>query len=98
MIISWRLHSITMLSRREPEAPCTQVYSEKEWTIIWMMKKKERSPKEVPNTREITRMLASMRGFLGRKGDGEPGVKTVWEGYTKLLNYIEAAETLGLLG
>ena len=28
--------------------------------------------------------------------DGEPGVKTIWEGYDKLLHYIEAADTLGL--
>jgi len=42
--------------------------------------------------REITRMLAGLGGFLGRKGDGEPGVKTVWKGYRKLLNYIEASE------
>lgn len=98
MIISWRLHSITKHSRKEPDAPCTQVYSGKEWTMIWIMKKKEKPPKVIPSIREITRMLASMGGFLGRKGDGEPGVKTIWEGYTKLLNYIEAAETLDLLG
>jgi len=44
--------------------------------------------------REITQMLAGLGGFLGRKGDGEPGVKTVWEGYRKLLNYIEASELI----
>ncbi|MCA2508111.1 MAG: hypothetical protein IM579_21670, partial [Microcystis sp. M62BS1] len=24
--------------------------------------------------------IASLGGFLGRKGDGEPGVKTIWLG------------------
>lgn len=96
MIISWRLHSITMLARRGPERPCTDAFSDKEWTILWRMRKKTVPPKMIPCLREMTRMLAGMGGFLGRKGDGEPGVKTIWEGYNKLLHYIEAADTLGL--
>jgi len=96
MIISWRLHSITMLARRDPDRPCTDAFSEREWTILWRMRKKTTPPKEIPCLREVTRMLAGMGGFLGRKGDGEPGVKTIWEGYDKLLHYIEAADTLGL--
>ncbi|MFA0812980.1 IS4 family transposase [Microbulbifer epialgicus] len=44
--------------------------------------------------RDITRMLAGLGGFLGCSGDGGPGVKTDWQGYTKLLHYMEAAEAL----
>ncbi len=29
---------------------------------------------------EAMRMIATMGGFLGRKSDGEPGVKTLWLG------------------
>ena len=83
MIISWRLHSVTMLSRRYPDKPCTYVFSEQEWTIIWRMRKKTSPPKKVPSLLDMTRMLAGLGGFLGRKGDGEPGVKTIWEGYDK---------------
>jgi hypothetical protein len=28
----------------------------------------------------MVRLIASFGGFLGRKGDGEPGVKTIWTG------------------
>ena len=28
--------------------------------------------------------MASLGGFLGRKGDGEPGVKTIWLGLRRL--------------
>jgi len=96
MIISWRLHSITMLARREPDRPCSDAFSEREWTILWRMRKKAPLPERTPCLRDIIRMLAGMGGFLGRLGDGEPGVKTIWEGYDKLLHYIEAADTLGL--
>ncbi len=29
-------------------------------------------------------MIAKLGGFLGRKGDGEPGVKTIWRGLQRL--------------
>ena len=92
MIIGWRLHSITMMARKEPDRPCSDLFTKQEWTLIWIMKEKTKPPETAPGMREITRMLAGLGGFLGRKGDGEPGVKTVWEGYRKLLNYIEASE------
>lgn len=96
MIISWRLHSITMLARRIPERPCTDAFSDREWTILWRMRTKTLPPKVVPSLKEATHMLAGLGGFLGRKGDGEPGVKTIWQGYDKLLHYIEAADAFGV--
>lgn len=96
MIISWRLHTLTMLTRHEPERPCTDGFSDREWKVLWRVRKKAEPPKEVPPLREITRMLAGLGGFLGRKSDGEPGVKTIWQGYSKLLRYIEAADVFGV--
>jgi hypothetical protein len=29
-------------------------------------------------------MIASLGGFLGRKGDGEPGTTTMWRGLQRL--------------
>ncbi|PCJ98980.1 MAG: hypothetical protein COA42_24355 [Alteromonadaceae bacterium] len=92
MIIAWRLQSVTMIARREPDLPCTEVFSEKEWRTIWIMKKKEAPPNDTPTLREVTRMLAQIGGFLARKGDGDPGVKTIWQGYDKLLHYIDAID------
>ena len=34
--------------------------------------------------REFVRGVAGLGGFLGRKGDGEPGVRTLWRGYQRL--------------
>ncbi|WP_444907450.1 IS4 family transposase [Microbulbifer sp. SSSA008] len=47
--------------------------------------------------RDINRMQVETGGFLGRRSGGEPGIKTVWQGHTKLLYYLEAAETLNRL-
>jgi hypothetical protein len=34
--------------------------------------------------REFVRAVARLGGFLGRKGDGEPGMRTLWRGYQRL--------------
>ena len=34
--------------------------------------------------REFVRGVAGLGGFLGRTGDGEPGVRTLWRGYQRL--------------
>ncbi len=91
MIISWRLHCLTMGSRRLPEAPCSDVFSEKEWNILYQV-----SYKSSPTTKDMVRLLAGLGGLLGRKGDREPGVKTIRQGYNKLLHYIDAAEAFGV--
>ena len=31
-------------------------------------------------------------GFLGRKGDGEPGVKTLWLGFQRIRDFVEGVE------
>jgi len=36
------------------------------------------------------RMVASLGGFLGRKGDGEPGTQTLWLGLQRLDDISEA--------
>ena len=33
-------------------------------------------------------LIASLGGFLGRKSDGEPGVKTIWKGYRRLIDLV----------
>jgi hypothetical protein len=97
LIIAWRLHMLTMLAREQPNVPCDEVLSEQEWQTIYIMHKEKPPPKKPPNLRDITRMLASLGGFLGRKGDGEPGTKTIWIGYTNLLGYIKAINLVAKL-
>jgi hypothetical protein len=35
----------------------------------------------------MVRLIASFGGFLGRKGDGEPGVKTIWTGLQRGMDF-----------
>jgi len=35
-------------------------------------------------------------GFLGRKGDGEPGMISIWRGWLQLLSAVEVYDLLTL--
>jgi hypothetical protein len=41
-------------------------------------------PATPPTLRETIRMVATLGGFLGRKGDGEPGTQALWLGLQRL--------------
>lgn len=96
LIIAWRIHTITMKARQDKDEPCTVIFSDEEWTVVWSVFMRKSLPEKPPTVHELTIMLATLGGFLGRKCDGEPGVKSIWRGYSKLLNYIEAINVFGL--
>jgi hypothetical protein len=41
-------------------------------------------PPQPPTLRQAIHLTASLGGFLGRKGDGEPGTQTLWLGLQRL--------------
>ncbi|RCJ23911.1 hypothetical protein A6S26_20135 [Nostoc sp. ATCC 43529] len=51
-------------------------------------------PNEVPTLEQCIRWIASLGGFLGRKGDGDPGVKTLWRGLQRLHDIAETWQLL----
>lgn len=44
--------------------------------------------KKAPRRNEMVRRVAMVGGFLARKGDGEPGVKTIWLGLQYVRNFV----------
>jgi Transposase Tn5 dimerisation domain len=93
LIVAWRIHTLTMLSRAYPEVSCEVVFEPQEWQTIDMMQYRRRPPQESPPLREIVRGLARLAGFLARTGDGAPGVQTIWQGYQRLHDFLYALET-----
>ncbi|MFZ2451609.1 MAG: IS4 family transposase [Methylovulum miyakonense] len=41
---------------------------------------------------EMVRLVARLGGFLGRKSDGKPGPKAIWEGMEKVRQYAVGIE------
>ena len=45
----------------------------------------------------LLRRIAMLGGFLGRKGDGEPGWQTIWAGWTRLQDILWGIELAGAM-
>jgi hypothetical protein len=91
-VLAVRLLQLKMVARRDPEQPAAQVVP-KEWLRAVPLLLKKRRP--IKTVREFYRALAQLGGFLGRKGDGEPGWQTIWGGLEKLLLCLRGADILG---
>ena len=83
-IVAWRLLWLTYLVREQPETPCTTVLRPAEWAALYAAHTRRSDPPPAPvDLRTAVRWIAQLGGFLGRRGDGEPGVKTLWRGYRR---------------
>jgi hypothetical protein len=91
LVVAWRIFHLTKLGRETPEVPCTVYFEEIEWqALVGFIRKDPIPPPKPPGLREAIRMVASLGGFLGRKGDGEPGTQTLWLGLQRLDDISEA--------
>jgi len=90
VVAAWLLLS-TYQARITPEAPATTIMDEEAWEVLARVQAPDQPvPTEPPTVREAIRMVARLGGFLGRTGDGDPGVKTIWRGFRRLTELIWA--------
>lgn len=84
-LVAWRLLWMTYQARVTPDAPCTVAFTQAEWQALYAYRHKTTVlPESPPDLHTAVRWLAQLGGFIGRKGDGEPGVKVLWRGYARL--------------
>jgi hypothetical protein len=80
-ILSWKLYSLKHHAEENPEEDANEHFSDEE---VLILKIKNNLPKNKPLTiREALRLIAKMGGFNGRKGDGEPGLLSLWRGIVR---------------
>jgi hypothetical protein len=92
-VLAVRLLQLKTAARTDPEQPAEGVVPAT-WLAALPLVLKSRKP--IKTVRDFFRALASLGGFLGRKGDGEPGWQTVWGGLQTLLLCLRGAEAMGL--
>lgn len=93
-IVAWRLHLLTMLGRSDPEMSCEEVFGEEEWRCVYRIVTQRAIPEEPPRLQVIVRLVGRLGGYIGRKGDGEPGVKSLWIGLQRLNDFMIAWQVL----
>lgn len=59
-------------------------------TYIIVYKKKP--PKSPPKLNEMIRMVASLGGYINKKSNSEPGIKTMWIGLRNMQEHLKAKE------
>ncbi len=85
MVVAWRIFHLAKLGRETPDVPCTVFFEEAEWkALVAYVTQNPKPPQTPPTLREAVRMVAGLGGFLGRKGDGEPGTKSLWLGIQRV--------------
>ena len=73
------------LGRSCPDLDAQLMFEPDEWKAAFILSQKR--PPDTPH--ELVRLVARMGGFLARTGDGEPGVKTIWLGMQRMLDFAD---------
>lgn len=89
-VIAWKLLWVKYQSEAEPEVSCDNILEKNEWQALYcVINKVSIPPAQPPTLKEATLMIAKLGGFLGRKCDGNPGVKVIWRGLRRLFDIVE---------
>jgi hypothetical protein len=86
MVVAWRIARLMRLGRTCPDVEAELLFDREEWQAAFLLNKKP-VPKTPPRLNEVVRLVARLGGFLARKGDGEPGAKTLWLGLQRVMDF-----------
>lgn len=84
--VALRILQLNYRARTEPDLPCTTVLSDVEWRAL-QTHIKGKPPEEdqpPPTLRQAVLWVGRLGGHAGRKGDGMPGVRSLWRGWRDL--------------
>ena len=86
MIVAWRIARLMRLGRSCPDLDAQLMFEPDEWKAAFILNQK-RPPDTPPTLNEVVHLVARLGSFLARTGDGEPGVKTIWLGMQRILDF-----------
>jgi hypothetical protein len=82
---AFRVMQLVYESRHHPEVSCEVVLTKAQWITLYMLiHRNNKIPEQPPSLQQAVRWIGGLGGHLGRKADGPPGLKTVWQGYQQL--------------
>jgi hypothetical protein len=84
-IVAWRVLGLPYQARVTPEVPGTGVLTDPQWQVlVCTIQHTPTPPATPPSLHQAVHWIAQLGGFLGRKGDDEPGLKVIWQGLRRL--------------
>ena len=91
LVGAWRLDRLMCLGRMLPELPADVLLQADEWKAAYLLNHKK-VPKQASPLREAIRRIAWLGGFWGRKGNSEPGAKTLWLGLRDIAVFVDGIQ------
>ena len=86
MIVAWRVVYVMKLGRECPDLPCDVIFEEAEWRAVYHVVKRRKAV-DKPTLGEMVKLVGSLGGYLGRKGDGHPGAQSMWQGIMRARDF-----------
>jgi hypothetical protein len=89
-LVAWRLLWLTYQARQDADQPASVHFTPEEIQVLAHVRQlpKLRTAQAL-TLQQAVRRIAQLGGFLARKADGEPGVKTIWRGLQRLTDLLE---------
>jgi hypothetical protein len=91
-IVACRLLTLMETARQQPDQTCETILTDPEWRLLRRKFQPKSRAQKPPTFAQAIIWIAQLGGFLARKGDGMPGVKTLWRGISKLHDWLEGAQ------
>ncbi len=92
LVVAWCIAHLMRLGRTCPDLDALLFFDPDEIRMAYLLR--DNLPPAAPRLNEALRQIARMAGFLARKGDGEPGVKTIWLGLKDVHVAVKAMRAL----
>lgn len=84
-VVAVRVYQLRLAVKACPDAPADEVATAEEVEVVGALAKK---PGAALTVKDFVGAVAKLGGFLGRRRDGEPGVRTLWRGYQRLQDLV----------
>jgi hypothetical protein len=89
-VVAVRLLQLKEVGRRQPHRAAVELVPARYVELV--RRARRRGPSGEWTVRDFFRGVAGLGGFLGRKGDGEPGWITIWRGWEVLHWMLQGAQ------
>jgi hypothetical protein len=89
-VVATRLIDQKLAARRDPDEPPRA--SDADASMLAVLRELDPPVRGRPTRGWLYRAIAKLGGFMGRKGDGEPGWLTLWRGWQRLMELTRGYE------
>jgi hypothetical protein len=98
-VIAVFIMNLTYIARVSPDLPCTILFDEEEWKVLYCVANRTKEVPEKPCTiAEAVEHTGNLGGPRRSPSDGPPGVKTVWRGLQKFYSFYNYRDMFDFMG